>query len=237
MTIRLDALGVRAIVLDIEGTTTPIAFVHDVLFPFARERLASWLADDRHAAERQAIVPALLAEHAADAEHPGPFVSPADYARWLMDRDRKSPALKELQGLIWEDGYRAGHLRGVVFDDVPEAMARWTRQGIAIAIYSSGSELAQRRLFQSLPQGDLSREIAHFFDTRVGPKKYAASYRAIAAACGLEPSRMLFVSDIVDELAAASAAGLHTVLSVRPGNAPVPAAAPFPQVTSFAELV
>jgi enolase-phosphatase E1 len=237
VTIRLEELGVGTMLLDIEGTTTPIAFVHDVLFPFARARIPAWFADETNRTVRDDIARRLEREHAADTDAPRPFTSAADYALWLADRDRKSPALKELQGLIWESGYQAGLLRGVVFDDVPEAVQCWRREGRKVAIYSSGSELAQRRLFESIPQGDLTPSFARFFDTRVGAKKDAASYRAIARALGTSTDRILFISDVAAELDAARDAGCHVALSVRPGNAPVPDAARFTPIGSFAEVV
>jgi enolase-phosphatase E1 len=237
VTIRLGELGIRAVLLDIEGTTTPMAFVHEVLFPFARARVASWFADEANADAGRAIAGRLEAEHAVDREAPGPLTSHADYALWLMERDRKSPALKDLQGLIWEDGYRAGMLRGVVFDDVPPAIRRWRSGACDVAIYSSGSELAQRRLFESIPQGDPSPCVSHFFDTRMGGKKEAASYRKIARTLALPADRVLFISDVTAELQAAAEAGCSVVLSERPGNAPQPDAERFPRIMSFAEVV
>jgi enolase-phosphatase E1 len=236
VTIRLGALGIRAVLLDIEGTTTPIAFVHDVLFPFARARVGAWFTD-ADPSTRDDITRKLETEHAADGDAAGPLSSPVTYALSLMDRDRKSPALKELQGLIWESGYQAGLLHGVVFDDVPEAIERWRRDGYDVAIYSSGSELAQRRLFESIPQGDLTPQLSRFFDTRVGAKTDAASYGTIARRLGMRPDTILFISDAMVELEAADRAGCRAALSRRPGNAPVADTTRFPVITSFAEVV
>ena len=236
MTIRLPELGVRTLLLDIEGTTTPIAFVHDVLFPFARVRVAEWLSSADDVSRREAVERMLDRERAADREAPATITSRAEYALWLMDHDRKSPALKELQGLIWERGYQAGQLRGVVFDDVPEAIRRWRKDGYDVAIYSSGSELAQRRLFASVQQGDLTPSISHFFDTRVGAKKDPESYRAIARALGGSTSLVLFLSDVVTELDAAADAGCHVALTIRPGNASHSGAGRYPTIASFAEV-
>jgi enolase-phosphatase E1 len=235
VTIRLPELGVRTVLLDIEGTTTPIAFVHDVLFPFARAHVAEWLSAG-DVSDRESIGRLLDLERAADHDVPGSIDSRVAYARWLMDHDRKSPALKELQGLIWERGYKAGQLRGTVFDDVPEAIRRWRKSGYDVAIYSSGSELAQRRLFESVPQGDLTPLISHFFDTRVGAKKDPASYRAIARALGGSTSLVLFLSDVVTELEAAADAGCHVALTTRPGNAPQSDADRYSRIASFAEV-
>jgi enolase-phosphatase E1 len=232
-------LTIAAIVLDIEGTTTPIAFVRDVLFPFARAGLRSYLHDERHAGDLDEIIPRLKAEHATDvvtgarpprwqdASREELLESVDAYARWLMDQDRKSPGLKLLQGHIWEIGYRAGALTGDVFPDTAPAIRRWREAGIDVAIYSSGSVLAQRRLFESTPDGDLTGLIRAFFDTAVGPKTSQESYGRIARALGHEPSQLLFLSDVTAELAAARAAGFQVVLSVRPGNPPQPDAAHF----------
>ena len=185
------------LLLDIEGTTTPIAFVTDTLFPYARARLVSFLSREGRADEASAF----LAE---------------------MDRDSKSTELKALQGRIWEDGYRSGELTGTVFDDVPRAFARWQSAGTPIAIFSSGSVLAQQWLFRRSSAGDLTPFIAQYFDTEVGPKRDPASYARIAATVALPPSSITFVSDVVGELDAARAAGMQTIMSLRPGNHPQP---------------
>ncbi len=248
MSLRLAARGVRAVLLDIEGTTTPIAFVHHVLVPYARAHLDGWLDHAAGSAAFTSITSQLSEEHAADRARGEPVppwradstaetrASVETYAGWLMDRDRKSPGLKHLQGLIWEQGYQAGLLRGEVFADVPVALRRWRDGGAAIAIFSSGSELAQRRLFQSTPYGDLTPLISRFFDTAVGPKRDAASYRHIAAELDRPPGDILFVSDVVDELAAAEAAGHQTLLSLRPGNPVQAGVARFATIHTFDEI-
>ncbi len=203
-----DPAAVRAILLDIEGTTTPVEFVYNVLFPFARARLRDFLA--AHASDPQvgADIGALRSEHAADAQRsqsapvlqsqranspvsPRPqwpdaperqTESASTYALWLMEQDRKSTPLKSLQGKIWQAGYEGGELRGEVYPDVPPALARWKRQGRRIAIFSSGSIQAQQLLFRHSTAGDLTPYIAAYFDTATGPKADPASYRSIAAA-------------------------------------------------------
>jgi enolase-phosphatase E1 len=247
VTIRLASRGVDLILLDIEGTTTPIAFVQEVLFPYARTRLASWLRVHAASSEGREVIEGLRREHAAERGPDLPPPWPADQAAavdravaqalWLMDRDQKSPALKQVQGLIWEEGYQAGVLRGQCFSDVAPALARWKAAGLEVAIYSSGSELAQRRLFESAGHGECLPLIAAFFDTAVGPKTDAASYRRIAAARGRAPAAVLFVSDVVRELRAAAAAGCQVALCVRPGNPPQPDAERFEAVTSFDEIL
>ena len=230
------------ILLDIEGTTTPIAFVKGTLFPYARVHLRPYLEQQIGTPELLTLVDSFGKEYADDARAGQP-VPPWDgsgtaveaYARWLMDRDRKSPALKDLQGRIWERGYEIGDLVGEVFADVPSAFARWRAAGITLGIFSSGSLLAQQWLFRRSSAGDLSRFIQRYFDTGVGKKQEPASYRRIAKDAGERPSEILFLSDVVAELNAARAAGLRTTMTDRPGNAPQPSH-DHPVVRSFDEI-
>ena len=143
------------------------------------------------------------------------MASVSAYVHWLMDRDRKSTGLKSLQGKIWEEGYRAGELRGEVYPDVAPALARWREQGKDVAIFSSGSVQAQRDLFAHTQVGDLTPFIRAYFDTTTGPKAAVQSYAHIAATLETSPSDVLFVSDVSAELDAAQAAGMHTALCVR----------------------
>ena len=245
MTDPRDSRAPSVVLLDIEGTTTPIAFVHEILFPFARTHVRDFLRVHSGAPEVREAVRLLAAEHAGDVaggERPpawtpgGSGEALVPYVAWLMDRDRKSPGLKLLQGQIWEEGYQAGQLRGQVYPDVPSAIRRWHAAGRRVAIYSSGSEIAQRRLFQSTEHGDLTPLIDRFFDTAVGAKVAAASYTRIADALGVAPSSVLFVSDVTRELAAAREAGTAVVLSLRPGNQPQTDAGAYRSVRSFDEL-
>jgi enolase-phosphatase E1 len=153
-----------------------------------------------------------------------------------MDRDSKDPALKDLQGRIWEEGYRSGQLTGEVFDDVAPALARWRQQGTDVGVFSSGSVLAQKLLFGRSNAGDLTPFLRWHFDTTMGAKNQADSYRRIAAAIELPPPAITFVSDIVRELDAARGAGLRTRLSLRPGNPPQPDGHGHPSINSFDEL-
>jgi len=210
---------VRGILLDIEGTTTPIAFVHEVLFSYARAHARDFLIKDSD--EVRADVALLREEHAADKRNNlQPPESIPDYIDWLIDRDRKSTALKSLQGKIWRQGYLDGSLKSQVFADVAPAFERWRRAGLKIGIFSSGSVLAQQLLFAHTDAGDLTGFIDDYFDTNVGKKGDAESYRKIATAMDLEPSEILFISDVVAELEAAQESGMKTLLSIRPGNAP-----------------
>jgi len=222
----LNEHEIRVILLDIEGTTTPVAFVYDVLFPFVRTHLRAYLQDPAHDAVVRDALRTLRAEWDADrAAHRDPpawqddtTVSASAYVEWLMDRDVKSPALKLLQGQIWEGGYRTGVLMGQVFPDVPPAFARWRDAHVTIAIYSSGSVLAQRLLFGATKEGDLTPFITAYFDTGVGAKRWPDSYRRIAAQLEQTAAHVLFVSDTPAELDAARAAGFQVLLAARPGN-------------------
>lgn len=212
----------RFVLLDIEGTTTPVDFVHRVLFPDARERMAGFLEARAADAEVRADVEGLGRQHERDAAAglgppawDGSLAAAAAYARWLIDHDRKLTALKSLQGRIWADGYAAGRLRAPVYDDVPRALARWTAAGRRVAIFSSGSVLAQKLIFGHSDKGDLTPRIAGYFDTTTGAKGDGESYRRIASALAENPAAGLFVSDVVAELDAARAAGYATALAVR----------------------
>jgi enolase-phosphatase E1 len=216
---------VRAILLDIEGTTTPIAFVHDVLFSYAREHVREFLAANS-AAEDVAL---LREEQAIDVkEGRNPPTELTAYVEWLISLDRKSTGLKSLQGKIWRQGYVEGSLKSQVFADVAPAFARWRERGLRISIFSSGSVLAQQLLFAHTEAGDLTPFIESYFDTTVGKKGEAESYRRIADVMGLEPEEILFVSDVVAELEAASDVGMKTLLSIRPGK--------YPSIRSFDEI-
>jgi enolase-phosphatase E1 len=240
--------GIGAIVLDIEGTTTPIAFVTQVLVPYARRHLRSHL--ERHAAraEYESILTRLRGEHAS-ALHDGEAIPPwvdepeaarvaavATYVEWLMDRDRKSTALKELQGKIWEEGYQRGELVGEVFPDVPRVLELW-HEHLRVAIFSSGSVLAQQLLFRHSSSGDLTGFIHRYFDTQIGTKVAPDSYRRIASDIGCPAEDVLFLSDVTRELDAAHEAGMQVRLAVRPGNAPPPEEHGYEAFRSFDELV
>jgi len=218
----------KGILLDIEGTTTPIRFVYDVLFPFARAHAHEHLDTETQAA--------LNIEYDAEVRRgitPPPWSAEAlDYVLWLMDQDRKSTALKNLQGRIWQEGYRRGDLHGEVFPDVPAALERWHREGIDVRIYSSGSILAQQLLFSTTAHGDLTRFLKGYFDTTTGPKAEPSSYTTIAAAFALPASEILFISDITRELDAAAAAGMQVRLALRSGNLPQPPNS-YRSITSF----
>jgi enolase-phosphatase E1 len=238
---------VRGILLDIEGTTTPIAFVHEVLFPYAKARIREYVAAHFHSSDVHDDLAKLREDHARDIEQnlePPPLVHTSQHAEidtithyihWLIDRDRKSTGLKSLQGKIWRQGYEDGALKAPLFADVTPALERWHKAGLKIAIFSSGSSLAQQLLFAHTSAGDLTKLIDSYFDTTTGPKIAVESYRRISSALNLTASDIVFISDIVGELDAARSAGMQILLCVRPGNHPQPRGT-YQVVQSFAPL-
>lgn len=214
------------ILLDIEGTTTPIDFVFGVLFPFARDHLDAFFAQQGQQPEVQADLQQLRQEYEIDLtqdnETPSWQGSEPEaaiaYIQHLIAIDRKSTGLKSLQGKIWEMGYCAGKLRSRLFPDVKPAFQRWVASGKHLYIFSSGSVPAQKLLFRYTEEGDLTPFLSGYFDTRTGPKKETPSYTKIAEGIGVAPSAILFISDVTAELKAAKGARLQTLFSMRPGN-------------------
>jgi enolase-phosphatase E1 len=236
--------------LDIEGTTSPISFVYDVLFPYARRHMKDYifahsgepaldtdlrLLAQENAIDRAAGAPIIYLSQTLSQDPAEVLQSSLAYLLWLMDKDRKSTALKSIQGKIWAEGYERGHLHSEIFPAVPAALERW--HAVArLAIYSSGSVEAQKYLFRFTGAGDLTPLIDAYFDTHTGPKIESASYRRIAAAMNIEPAGILFISDSVRELDAAREAGLSTLHSLRPGNAAVSDTNGHPTISSFDNL-
>lgn len=235
MTLPLFTKPITTLVLDIEGTTTPIDFVYNVLFPYTRENVNPYLAAHPSSSDLQTDIRALIEQNAEDLKRglePPLLKGPADhvsieqavaYIHWLMDRDSKTTALKSIQGKLWDEGYARGELHSQVFEDVPRAFERWRQQGKAICIYSSGSVLAQKLLFAHTEAGDLTPNISAYFDTNTGPKREPESYVRIASELKRASREIVFVSDVTAELDAAAAAGFETLLCLRPGNPRQPA--------------
>ena len=244
----LETERIRGVLLDIEGTTTPISFVHEVLFSYARSEVRNFLAEHHGSSELLADLKQLRGEHATDVKQnlqppslaegtrDAEIDSLATYVCWLIDRDRKSTGLKSLQGKIWKQGYTDGTLKAELFPDVRPALERWHQAGLKISIFSSGSSLAQKLLFGHTEAGDLTGYIDNYFDTTVGFKTDAASYRGIASALDLLSQQILFISDVIGELDAAGAAGLQTLLCVRPGNQPQPFADRYQIIRDFHKI-
>jgi 2,3-diketo-5-methylthio-1-phosphopentane phosphatase len=241
----------RVYLLDVEGTVAPLSLTTEVLFPYARTRFAEFLQRKRNdqavcadlvqlaeenGAEMGTGIPRLTqVRDAAQVATPRFRLDAMVYLMWLMDRDRKSTALKSLQGKIWKAGFESGELKGSLFEDVPDAFQRWSANA-RVAIYSSGSVEAQKLFFRYSSHGDLSPLVSGYFDTRTGPKMKSASYVAIASAMGVTPAEVLFFSDSVRELDAAREAGCQTRLVVRPGNAPIEDPHGHSAVESFAGI-
>lgn len=208
---------IRYVLMDIEGTLIPVSFVRDTLFPFAKDRLASFLHQRRHdpGVLRWAAVCQNVIEHETGTR-PSFEELPVTLTSWI-DQDRKLAGLKALQGMIWEEGYRQREFAPELYGDVLPALTQWRARRIRLGIYSSGSEQAQRLLFAHTNAGDVTSLFEHFFDTSVGEKKTASSYRTISDQIGLPPHDILFLSDAERELDAAVSAGFKTAHIVRPG--------------------
>ncbi len=224
----------RAVVTDIEGTTSAIAFVHSVLFPYADTHLDAFVAAHR----REPEVAGALRDAAAEAGEE-PDVDDATVLahlhRWIAE-DRKSTPLKALQGLIWRDGFEQGHFRAQVYPDAAEGLRRWHALGLTLAVYSSGSIAAQKLLFGHSDQGDLTPLFSAYFDTTTGPKRDAASYVKIASALGMAPSEILFLSDVDAELDAARFTGMETVRLLRAADTPEGATTTHAATDTFAAI-
>ncbi|KAL5989844.1 hypothetical protein ACLOJK_010739 [Asimina triloba] len=249
----------QCILLDIEGTTTPISFVTDVLFPYARDNVRKHLTSTYDSKETQEDIKLLRAQnkfelilveedlkHGVACSVPIPpddvgkeevISSLVTNVELMIKADRKITALKQLQGHIWRTGYLSKELLGVVFEDVPEALERWHVLGIKVYIYSSGSREAQRLIFGNTAQGDLRKYLCGFFDTMIGNKRESHSYSEILQSVGVDnPSQVLFITDVYQEAVAAKTAGLEVIISIRPGNGPLPENHGFKTIKSFSEI-
>jgi enolase-phosphatase E1 len=232
----------KVFLLDVEGTVAPISLIYDQMFPYARMHFEEFLQLHCSDPGVTADLAMLAEENRAETDPSAPkFATPEywdesiPYLNWLMDRDRKSTALKSLQGRIWQRGFESDELKGILFDDVPPALERWSTAA-HVAIYSSGSVAAQMLLFRHSSFGDMTSLISGYFDTRTGPKTARASYESIAAAMGCEPGEVMFFSDVVRELDPAREAGCHTRLVMREGNTPVDDAHGHRRIRSFKVL-
>ena len=235
---------VRGILLDIEGTTSSISYVHEVLFPFALRHLEGFVGQHWHRLDVQQAGEQIARDAGFDSlnqwasqisRDPARLV--IDQVRELMARDVKATGLKALQGLIWQAGYDSGELRSQVFPDVLPAIEQWIDQGLQVRIYSSGSVAAQKLFFGHVDgAGDCLHLFGGHYDTTIGSKQQPDSYLRIAEHWQLPADEILFISDLAGELLAARSAGLQVRASVRPGNAPLPVDFPAATIRSFAEI-
>ena len=208
-------MSIKVILTDIEGTTSAVSFVFDVLFPYAARHLPDFVRQNverADVAEQIAAVRRDSNEPQADVERVVEIL-----LSWIAE-DRKATPLKALQGMVWAQGYQAGQLKGHVYPDAVEALKRWHQAGYQLFVYSSGSIQAQKLIFGCSEAGDLTPLFSGYFDTTSGPKREAQSYTNIQQAIGVEPQDILFLSDIVEELDAAQSAGLKTCGLAREGG-------------------
>jgi enolase-phosphatase E1 len=206
----IEVRGVRAVLTDIEGTTSSLAFVKDVLFPFARNSLPAFIRS--HESELTGIasdIAATLGKSHLTAQEM------TDVLLQWMDEDRKVTPLKTLQGMVWKTGYESGELQSHVYEDAVSALRKWHADGLRLYIYSSGSIAAQKLLFSHTAYGDLSSLFGGYFDTTSGPKLESRSYEKIAESLQLPAGSVVFLSDHTGETQAAAAAGMQTVVLAR----------------------
>ncbi|EAR18974.1 2,3-diketo-5-methylthio-1-phosphopentane phosphatase [Synechococcus sp. WH 7805] len=222
---------IEAIVLDIEGTTCPVNFVSQTLFPFARRQLTQTICAQNRKASVLAAIQEAISEWKKDTDPTSQALllqatsqnSPTEeevvrYFEHLIECDRKSTALKELQGIIWEQGYASGELQSPLYPDVIPALDTWKQKGLTLAVYSSGSVKAQQLLYSHTTNGDITDRFSQWFDTRTGPKLKEDSYNTICQIIGMKAASILFISDHPGECDAALASGMKTRFCLREGN-------------------
>lgn len=229
-------LSYRHLVLDIEGTLSPITFVKEVLFPYSLENLEAYLTAHWNSSEVESIISDLRRIASEDSRELADKEAIVQYLREAILADRKITPLKQLQGKIWQFGYESGKLISEVYTDVPINLRRLNDAGVKVSIYSSGSRHAQHLLFRYSNHGDLRGLLNCYFDTKVGHKAEKSSYSEIISTLGAKASEVLFVTDILDEAKAAKAAGLNAAIAIRPGNKTIAEIHDFPLVCSFDEL-
>ncbi|MCU0715192.1 MAG: acireductone synthase [Pirellula sp.] len=245
MSISIPRSDLRHILLDIEGTVADVRFVYDVMFPFAKMHMLEYL--QRHWAEPETqkgieqvardaglVLSTWLSTDAINQHSDAEKVN--DHLQSLMAGDSKATGLKQLQGLVWQDGFHRGDLRAELFPDVLPAFRKWKAEGLDLSIYSSGSVLAQKLFFGHTTEGDLRPLLSNYFDTQTGKKQESESYSRIAKELALNPASILFISDVAAELEAAAAAGMLVLASVRDGNKPLDPSYSGASVRSFQEI-
>lgn len=203
---------INAIVTDIEGTTSALSFVKDELFPYAYKNLPDYVWDNQ-----DELTDLLNDVRKQEKNVDLSLEEVIEVMLRYIDEDQKVTPLKALQGMVWEEGYKAGELKGHIYDDAMAGLKRWKDQGVALYIYSSGSIPAQKLLFGNTKHGDLNPLFSGYFDTTTGGKKESTSYEKIASEIGLPVEEILFLSDSMDEINAASAAGMNVIILDREG--------------------
>ena len=227
---------IKAIVTDIEGTTSSISFVHNVLFPYATSHIADYVRE--HHSNESVSTQLKEVSEISDCRHDDIDGLIQQLLGWI-EQDKKITPLKALQGMIWEQGYEQGDFTGHVYEDVVPCLKEWNQQGIDLYVYSSGSVKAQKLIFGHTEYGDLSPLFKGYFDTRIGNKRDAESYKNIITEIGFEPESILFLSDIEQELDAAAQAGMQTYWLIREGDSNVPfekASSKYSAARSFNEI-
>lgn len=222
----------KAILTDIEGTTTPIRFVKDVLFPYSYEKVEGFLKQHWEDDEIKDIVKQMQHLEKRDIT----FSEVVDLLKRWIEEDRKITPLKQLQGLIWEEGYKSGNIQSFLYEDVYMKLKEWYDNGLKIYVYSSGSVKAQKLLFSHTNYGDITFLFSGYFDTKIGSKLDSDSYVKIAKQIDVEPSYIVFLSDNPQEVEAAAQAGMNVFRVVRDGDAEYIENFPFPQISSFYEV-
>jgi enolase-phosphatase E1 len=221
---------IKTIVTDIEGTTSSLSFVKDVLFPYSREHMAQFV---RAHAQTPAVQKEIEEVRRLNGKNLSVDEVIEQLRRWIKE-DKKITPLKSLQGMIWEDGYRKGDFKGHMYEDAVRQLKQWKSAGIALYVFSSGSVQAQKLLFAHTEYGDLTPLFSGYFDTNIGNKREADSYRWIVESIGTVPQNVLFLSDIKEELDAARAAGMQTMWLVREGA--IDSKAAHPQTRNFDQI-
>lgn len=226
-------MEIKAIITDIEGTTTPISFVKDILFPYSYQKLEDFLRSNWQKPEIQSIVREI--ENIRQKQLSFEEVVET-FKKWI-EEDKKITPLKQLQGLIWEEGYKTGQLKGFVYEDAYRKLREWYQKGIKLYVYSSGSVQAQKLLFSHTNYGNMTYLFSGYFDTTIGSKLEKESYEKIAQQVGLNPSSIVFLSDNPQEIQAAAQAGMVVYRLVRQNEAQWIENFPYPQITSFDEVL
>ncbi|MEJ5172244.1 MAG: acireductone synthase [Hydrogenothermaceae bacterium] len=225
-------MDIKAIITDIEGTTTPISFVKDVLFPYSYRKIEEFLKNQWEDGEVKKIVENIKQIEGRDLS----FEEVVNTLRRWIEEDRKITPLKQLQGIIWEDGYKSGELKGYIYPDAYEKLKDWFDKSIKLYVYSSGSVKAQKLLFSHTNYGDITYLFSGYFDTNIGSKLESESYRKISESIGVYPENILFLSDNPQEVIAAAQSGMKVYRLVRPNDTEYIENFPHPQITSFKNI-